>query len=191
MIPTVLTKVALIKFQYFQTLWLEHHRFPVLLGLLFRLKNECFAETIRDTNPATKEISDHKVRIQYLSECFAESTLDIKLEIQNCKTAKTLICSDECTNIRREPIVNYVLVTDKALFLESVETGDKQHTAQFVADELERVAKVWCPAMTGDRNAMIGIDAICLDNPSVNKLATSLLKQKYSPFKSLDASLTF
>ena len=37
LIPTVLIKVALIKFQYFQTLCMEHHRFPVLLGLLFRL----------------------------------------------------------------------------------------------------------------------------------------------------------
>ena len=92
----------------------------------------------------------------------------------------------------REPTVNYILVNDKALFLESVEAGDKQHTLQFVADELERVAKIWCPAMTGDRNAMIGIDVICLDNPSVNKLATSLLKQKNIPtFKLLGASLTF
>ncbi|KAK2725172.1 hypothetical protein QYM36_001576, partial [Artemia franciscana] len=80
-----------------------------------------------------------------------------------------------------ELIVNYVLVTDKALFLESVEAGYKQHTLHFVAHELERAAKVWCPAMTGDRNAMIVIDDICLANPSVNKLNTSLLKQKISP----------
>jgi myosin-crossreactive antigen len=124
-----------------------------------------------------KEILDHKVQIKYLDECFAESTLDIKLETENCKTANTL-CSNGWTNIRQEPIFNYVLVT-KALFLESAETGDKQHTAQFVADELEEVAKVWCPAMIRDRNAMIWIDTICLDNPRVNKLATSLLKQKY------------
>ena len=80
-----------------------------------------------------------------------------------------------------ELIVNYVLVTDKALFLESVEAGYKQHTLHFVAHELERAAKVWCPAMTGERNAMIVIDDICLANPSVNKLNTSLLKQKISP----------
>ena len=137
------------------------------------VKNEYYIEAKTATNPAMKEISDHKVRIKYLNECFAESTLDIKLEIQNCKTAKTL-CSNGWTNIRRQPIVNYVLVTDKALFLKSVETGDKQHTAQFVADELERVAEVWCPAMTGDRNAMIRIDAICLDNPSVTSCKSHL-----------------
>jgi hypothetical protein len=81
-----------------------------------------------------------------------------------------LLCSDGCADIRRERTVDYVLVTDKALFPKSVETGDRRHTVQFVANELDRVFKVWCPAMTRDRNAMIGIDAICL----VNKL-----KQKY------------
>ena len=33
--------------------------------------------------------------------------------------------------------------------------------------------------MAGDRNAVIGIDTICFDNPRENKPATSLLKQKY------------
>ena len=128
------------------------------------VKNEYFADAITVTNPAMKEISDHKVRIKHRDECFAERTLDIKLVIQNYKTTETF-CSDGWTNIRREPIVNYALATDKALLLESVKTGNKQHTAQFVAVELEQVAKVWCLAMTRHRNAMIGIDTICLGKP--------------------------
>ena len=46
---------------------------------------------MRAINPAMKEILDHKVRIKYLDECFAKSTLDIKLEIQNCKTLFVLM----------------------------------------------------------------------------------------------------
>ncbi|KAK2712165.1 hypothetical protein QYM36_011008 [Artemia franciscana] len=44
-------------------------------------QNEYFAEAIRYTNPTMKDILDHKVQIKYLDEFFAESTLDIKLEI--------------------------------------------------------------------------------------------------------------
>ena len=97
---------------------------------------------------------------------------EINPEIQNCKTAKTLVPMDGQI-LDGHPLLTMSLSLTKALFLESVETGAKQHTAQFVADELEQVAKVWCPAMTGDRNTMIGIDANCLYNPSLNKFATS------------------
>ncbi|KAK2722946.1 hypothetical protein QYM36_003216 [Artemia franciscana] len=36
-----------------------------------------------------------------------------------------------------------------------VETGNKRHTAQLVADELERAAKVWCLPMTGLASCVI------------------------------------
>ncbi|KAK2727036.1 hypothetical protein QYM36_007777 [Artemia franciscana] len=59
--------------------------------------------------------------------------------IQKVATAQQDLCI--------EPIVNFALVTDKALFLESVESNNKQQTAQFVADELEQVAKETVPLL--------------------------------------------
>jgi Protein of unknown function (DUF 659) len=83
------------------------------------------------------------------------------------------ITSDGWSNIKNEPIVNYIAVSASAtLFLESVSTGETAHDANFIAEDIARV-------MTQVSNATSCIVGAVTDNTSTNKAAWVLLKQRY------------
>jgi hypothetical protein len=80
------------------------------------------------------------------------------------------ITSDAWSNISNEPIVNYMAICGgKSLFIESVNTGEQAHNAQWIAQDISRViesleCKV-CGAIT--------------DNTATNKKAWMVLKEKF------------
>jgi hypothetical protein len=83
------------------------------------------------------------------------------------------ITSDGWSNIKNEPIVNYVAVSASAtLFLESVSTGETAHDAKFIAEDIARV-------MSQVSNTTSCIVGAVTDNTSSNKAAWILLKQRY------------
>ncbi|KAH6569533.1 hypothetical protein BASA62_004806 [Batrachochytrium salamandrivorans] len=47
---------------------------------------------------------------------------------------------DAWSNIKNEPIVNYMLISDSStFFLESVSTGEQSHNAKWIAQDMERM----------------------------------------------------
>ena len=75
------------------------------------------------------------------------------------------------TNVRGEPIVNYIAVSRaRAFFLESVSTGKQGHVAQWLAGDITRVI---------EKNSNFDIVGAVTDNTSANKAAWMLLSQKY------------
>ncbi|KAH9263996.1 hypothetical protein BASA83_012578 [Batrachochytrium salamandrivorans] len=50
------------------------------------------------------------------------------------------LTSDAWSNIKNEPIVNYLLISDSSMFfLESVSTGEQSHDAKWIAQDMGRV----------------------------------------------------
>ncbi|KAH9263253.1 hypothetical protein BASA83_013398 [Batrachochytrium salamandrivorans] len=51
------------------------------------------------------------------------------------------LTSDAWSNIKNEPIVNYMLISDSSstFFLESVSTGEQSHDAKWIAQDMGRV----------------------------------------------------
>ncbi|KAH6591021.1 hypothetical protein BASA50_009022 [Batrachochytrium salamandrivorans] len=50
------------------------------------------------------------------------------------------LTSDAWSNIKNEPIVNYMLISDSSAFvLESVSTGEQSHDAKWIAQNMGRV----------------------------------------------------
>ncbi|KAH6583738.1 hypothetical protein BASA61_007856 [Batrachochytrium salamandrivorans] len=85
------------------------------------------------------------------------------------------LTSDAWSNIKNEPIVNYMLISDySTFFLESVSTGEQSHDAKWIAQDMGRVidslAGKVCGAVT--------------DNTTTNRSAWSILKKKYPDFSS-------
>ncbi|KAH6588617.1 hypothetical protein BASA50_005438 [Batrachochytrium salamandrivorans] len=80
------------------------------------------------------------------------------------------LTSDAWSNIKNEPIVNYMLISDSStFFLESVSTGEQSHDAKWIAQDMGRIidslAGKVCGAVT--------------DNTTTNRSAWSMLKKKY------------
>ncbi|KAH9272850.1 hypothetical protein BASA83_004738 [Batrachochytrium salamandrivorans] len=50
------------------------------------------------------------------------------------------LTSDAWSNIKNEPIVNYMLISDSStFFLESVSTGEQSHDAKWIAQDMGRI----------------------------------------------------
>ncbi|KAH9270021.1 hypothetical protein BASA83_007850 [Batrachochytrium salamandrivorans] len=80
------------------------------------------------------------------------------------------LTSDAWSNIKNKPIVNYMLISDSlTFFLDSVPTGEQNHNAKWIAQDMERMvdflAEKVCGAVT--------------DNTTTNQSAWSILKKKY------------
>ncbi|KAH9269465.1 hypothetical protein BASA83_008548 [Batrachochytrium salamandrivorans] len=97
----------------------------------------------------------------------SKSVVDNHIEEMKLNACLTL---DVWSNIKNEPIVNYILISDSStFFLESVSTGEQSHDAKWMAQDMGRVidsldGKV-CGAVT--------------DNTTTNRSAWSILKKKY------------
>ncbi len=51
--------------------------------------------------------------------------------------------SDAWSNIKNESVINYMLVSgDVSFFLESTQSGELSHTAEYLAGDLDRVMKL-------------------------------------------------
>lgn len=83
------------------------------------------------------------------------------------------IISDASSNINNESIVNYMIVSDRlSQFVESIATEEQSHTAEFIADDLDRVIQ----SLT-ERG--IKIAGAVTDNTATNKKAWIELQRRY------------
>ncbi|KAH6569680.1 hypothetical protein BASA50_002124 [Batrachochytrium salamandrivorans] len=74
-----------------------------------------------------------------LDSCYAKvkSVVDNHTEEMKLNACLT---SDVWSNIKNEPIVNYMLISDSsAFFLESVSTGKQSHNAKWIAQDMGRI----------------------------------------------------
>jgi hypothetical protein len=58
------------------------------------------------------------------------------------RTTNEYLCltSDAWSNVKGEPVVNYMAISpQKAFLLERVNTGEQSHNAKFIADDIIRV----------------------------------------------------
>ncbi|KAH6594948.1 hypothetical protein BASA50_006210 [Batrachochytrium salamandrivorans] len=97
----------------------------------------------------------------------SKSVVDNHIEEMNLNACLTL---DVWPNIKNEPIVNYMLISDSStFFLESVSTGEQSHDAKWIAQDMGRMidslAGKVCGAVT--------------DNTTTNRSAWSILMKKY------------
>lgn len=85
----------------------------------------------------------------------------------------TCVCliTDGWSNIKNEPIVNYMAASpQKTIFLESVATGMQGHTSQWIAEDIERIIEKY-PNTT--------FSGAVTDNTSANKAAWEILQDKH------------
>ncbi|KAH6565703.1 hypothetical protein BASA60_009822 [Batrachochytrium salamandrivorans] len=67
----------------------------------------------------------------------SKSVVDNHIEEMNLNACLTL---DVWPNIKNEPIVNYMLISDSStFFLESVSTGEQSHDAKWIAQDMGRM----------------------------------------------------
>ncbi|KAH6575946.1 hypothetical protein BASA62_001691 [Batrachochytrium salamandrivorans] len=67
----------------------------------------------------------------------SKSVVDNHIEEMKLNACLT---SDAWSNIKNEPIVNYMLISDSStFFLESVSTGEQSHDAKWIAQDMGRV----------------------------------------------------
>jgi len=87
----------------------------------------------------------------------------------------TLACvcltTDGWSNIRNEPIVNYMAASpERTVFLESVATGMQGHTSEWIAEDIDRVIEKY------SKTTFAGA---VTDNTSANKAAWEILKGRH------------
>jgi Protein of unknown function (DUF 659) len=97
---------------------------------------------------------------------------DMKTKVDKALKDHTVcLISDGWSNIKNDSVINYMGVSPScSLFLESTQTGEQGHTAQFLADDIVRVITA--------RPGTIFAGAVT-DNTSANKAAWKLLRDRF------------
>lgn len=108
-----------------------------------------------------------------LDKCYEKIKIQLDDRLQNAKSSFFSLTTDGWSNIKNEPIINYMMIGGNlSLFLESVSTGEIGHTAQMISDDLSRVIEE-------QTSKGIKICGAVTDNTSGNKSAWKLLQLKY------------
>jgi hypothetical protein len=108
-----------------------------------------------------------------LEKCYERVRKETNSHLQNMKTSMFCLTTDGWSNIKNEPIINYMLIGSTAtFFLESVSTGEASHDAQFIANDIARV-------IDDLLERKINICGAVTDNTSTNKAAWNILSAKY------------
>ena len=80
------------------------------------------------------------------------------------------LCSDGWTNVKGEPVVNYMAASSLGSFiLERINTGAQSHNAEWISRDIMRVIDKTSAKVAG----------VVTDNTNTNKGAWTILRQKY------------
>ena len=90
------------------------------------------------------------------------------------------LATDGWSNQRREPIVNFVLLTPRPFFIKAIETGEERHTSTFMAKEITNVIeqyggpKRFSAIVTDNASAMVKAweEVTSQDGGGFNQIAT-------------------
>ncbi|KAH6571036.1 hypothetical protein BASA60_007375 [Batrachochytrium salamandrivorans] len=141
-----------------------------LTGTAFsRIEEENLLSAFRICRPDIVLPDRKKLGGALLDSCYAKVKSVVDNHIEEMKL-NACLTSDAWSNIKNEPIVNYMLISDSStFFLESVSTGEQSHDAKWIAQDMGRIidslAGKVCGAVT--------------DNTTTNRSAWSMLKKKY------------
>ncbi len=106
-----------------------------------------------------------------LTKCHKQLTTKVKARLNG---ATFCLTTDGWSNIKNDPIVNYMAVSPEvSLFLESVATGQQGHTHTFIANDITRVI---------ESNGDTVFAGAVTDNTAANKKAWSLLEERFPSF---------
>jgi Protein of unknown function (DUF 659)/hAT family C-terminal dimerisation region len=141
-----------------------------LTGTSFqRVEEKNLAQAIHLLRPDAALPTRQKLAGPLLDECY--NHLKKKQDsYMNSPSSCVCLITDGWSNIRNEPIVNYMATSEKTVFLESVATGIQGHTAQWIADDIDRVITKY-PHTT--------FAGAVTDNTAANKAAWEILKGRH------------
>lgn len=96
----------------------------------------------------------------------------VKKEVSNFVEDEIMcLTSDGWSNIHNKPVVNYMATSSSTtLFLESVLTGDQGHTSEWIAQDIDRVIKLYPKTIFA---------GAITDNTTANKKAWALLYEMH------------
>lgn len=155
----------------------EHEEFAKMLALHYyvtgtsfqRIEQPHFLEALKILRPDVKLPNRKRLAGDLLDKCYTDMKKKIDAQL-NSVNSRICITSDAWTNISNDPIINYMaMCNDSSLFLESVATEEQGHSAEWIANDIERVFKTINGITCG----------ACTDNTSANKSAWKILKKKF------------
>ncbi|KAH6591400.1 hypothetical protein BASA61_004910, partial [Batrachochytrium salamandrivorans] len=111
-----------------------------LTGTAFsRIEEENLLSAFRICRPDIVLPDRKKLGGALLDSCYAKVKSVVDNHIEEIKL-NACLTSDAWSNIKNEPIVNYMLISDSStFFLESVSTGEQSHDAKWIAQDMGRV----------------------------------------------------
>ncbi|KAH9275086.1 hypothetical protein BASA83_002309 [Batrachochytrium salamandrivorans] len=111
-----------------------------LTGTAFsRIEEENLLSAFRICRPDIVLPDRKKLGGALLDSCYAKVKSVVDNHIEEMKL-NACLTSDAWSNIKNEPIVNYMLISDSStFFLESVSTGEQSHDAKWIAQDMGRI----------------------------------------------------
>jgi hypothetical protein len=101
------------------------------------IENPYLVQTLKKARPAWRLPTRRQLAEKYL-DC-AYSTLKGKVN-QSIDQAQCVgISTDGWTNVRRESVMNFMVLTPTPFFYESIITNEEKHTGVYIAQELSRI----------------------------------------------------
>jgi len=153
--------------QFQETIALHYY----VTGTAFqRIEEKNLTKAIHMLRPDAVLPDRHKLGGVLLDKCYENMKTQCDSYMKSPSSCVCLI-SDGWSNIKYEPIVNYMATSpSKTAFLESIATGTQGHSAEWIASDLDRVMQKY--PHTSFAGAVT-------DNTSANKAAWELMKAKH------------
>jgi len=150
---------------------IDHYLACAIFGCglpLSLVEDEHFIAFCKKLRPAYNLSKCSKLSNGLLDKTYKEITKDVT----QCVKEKDLVCitSDGWTNLRSEPIINFIVTTFKPVFWKAIETKEERHTSAFIAQEFETVI---------NEVGANKVAAVITDNASNMRGAHKLLQIKY------------
>ena len=139
------------------------------LGLpLSLVEAPAFIEFCKKLRPSYELPSRRIISERLLNKEFENTQKSVKQLVNDAKFVS--IATDGWTNLRNEPIVNFIITTPKPVFWKAIETKEASHTSQFISESIDQVIHEI------DHKKLA---AVITDNASNMKGAHDILKKKY------------
>ncbi|KAH6578256.1 hypothetical protein BASA50_004697 [Batrachochytrium salamandrivorans] len=104
-----------------------------------RIEEQHLLKAFQVVNPSVTLPSRQKLAGSLLESCYKKVKIEVD-KILSCKTQNLCITSDGWSNISNEAVVNYMAVSpNQTIFVESVNTAEQSHNADWIASDLQRV----------------------------------------------------
>ena len=138
---------------------------------------------LRLLHPDVKVPTRQRMAGNLLESCYLDVKANVQAALSSMNTDHCCLVTDGWSNVRLDPIVNYVAcipATASTLFLESVATGPTGHSGEWIAEDLARVI----------RSVNCNVAGAVTDNTSANKRLGNCCRKHFQTNSSMDVRLT-